>query len=272
MTDFAPTYERNEDGYILFPRDIEWRRSLYPAEVFHHPAKMQMHLVKAVMEAYTKPGDKVLDPFGGTGTTALMVMSGRLVTLIELEPQFLEILLQTRRTWREQLPDLGNNLTILSGDSKQVMKSMESDAFDMVFTSPPYANLQVGNVQTEFTGQLAEEKARMMEYGSSAAHPQNFGRLNTFAFNLEMGKIYKETVRVLKPGGLYITVTKDQMRAGVRYHYSEDITRICKKNGLEPTGDWWKWAPPGSMLQSVMKSKGSEVVEDEDILVFRKPL
>lgn len=282
---FAQDFPIDEEtGWIKFPRDVEHRKGVgfpygkvdeegneteeTPLSVFAHPAKMQLYLTEEIIKAYSPPGGKVLDPFGGTGSTAIGCQLGREVDLIELEPIFIPIIEYVRKEWLARGFEPPN---LYTGDAKQVMKGFKSDYYDLICTSPPYANLQVGKVKTEFTGQLAEYKAQAMQYGSSAAHPMNFGRLNTFMFNQAMDQIWRESLRVLKPGGYYVSVTKDQMRGNERLLLSAQIVQHATKAGFEYTGEWWKWLTPGGMLQGVMRSKGSQVVRDEDVVVFRKP-
>ena len=272
---FAEGYERDTDrpNLILFPSDVKWRRELYPEGVFEHEGKMQMHIVKACVEYFKHQGvlpdnGRILDPFGGTGTTALAATLGPYhVTLVELEQAFLDILIKLRNFWLDQR---SGSVTVLAGDCRQILSQLQANSFDMVLTSPPYQNLKVGKEVTEFTGSLALKKSRYRKYGSDEAHVLNFGRLNSFVFNQQMQKVYQEVARLLKPTGVYVSVTKDSMRAGVRHLLSMEVVRQAQASGLEYTGEWFKWKPPGSMLQVVMKAKGSEVVQDEDIIVFRK--
>ena len=61
---FAEQYDREKMGemdLILFPRDIEWRRTLFPQGVFEHPAKMNMYMCQELIRYLTKPGDTILD-------------------------------------------------------------------------------------------------------------------------------------------------------------------------------------------------------------------
>lgn len=292
MLKFAPQYPRDENDWILFPPDIDERRKFYPHDtgedenkwsasglsVFKHPAKMQLLLTQELIRYYTKPGDSILDPFGGTGTTAWGVWERRDVTLMELEPVFQPLLEHIKKTWYYQ--DLHENLsatgklTLLFGDSNNLMKQLPSNSFHAIITSPPYANLQVGKEterEQEFVGGLRTMKEQMRQYGSDKAHPANFGRYNTFQFNLKMQAIYNECFRVLVPGGVYVSVTKDSMRGNQRQLLATEVSRYVRKSGLVSTGDWYKWKTPGGMMSSVMKSKGSEVVEDEDVVVYRKP-
>jgi DNA modification methylase len=54
-----------------------------------HPAMMPQELGERCIRASTRPGDHVLDPFGGLGTTGLAASAlGRLATLIELSPKY----------------------------------------------------------------------------------------------------------------------------------------------------------------------------------------
>lgn len=57
-----------------------------------HPCQFPEALVERCILASTRPGDRVLDPFGGSGTTAVVAdRLGRLCTLIEQSPEYLEI-------------------------------------------------------------------------------------------------------------------------------------------------------------------------------------
>jgi len=287
---FAPDCPRVEGSkHLDLPRDVEWRRELYfggvkddpESDPFVHPAKMQMFIVKYCLEYFAATGDlpaggRVLDPFGGTGTTALASTMGYSVTLCELEPGYLSFLHALRARWRKrreegEWPDMPHLPIVLSGDCRQTLKGLADHSFDIVITSPPYANLQVGKEVTEFTGELARHKAQLREYGSGEADPRNFGRLSTFNFNFAMRAVYKELLRVLKPNGVFVSVTKDSMRASQRQHLNTEVIRYAQAEGFEFRGEWWKWDPPGGMLQAVGKSKGFDTVNDEDIIAFRSP-
>jgi site-specific DNA-methyltransferase (adenine-specific) len=55
----------------------------------NHPAPFPVELPKRVIELYTRPGDVVLDPFMGSGSTAIAaVTSGRRYVGYELSPEY----------------------------------------------------------------------------------------------------------------------------------------------------------------------------------------
>ena len=71
-----------------FRRDDRLRSRLYPKSAKRHPAKMVLPWVVQLVEKYTRPGDLILDPFGGIGSTLMATLVGRHVGLVELEPHF----------------------------------------------------------------------------------------------------------------------------------------------------------------------------------------
>lgn len=275
MTLYAPDRERDRDGFILFGREIEQRKELFPAEVVSHPAKMVMAMVKDTVGYLTRDGrlpisGTILDPFGGTGTTGMAALWGYRVILCELEDMYYELLWRVKQNWVDNHGLNPEMLTLLHGDSKQLLKAVGSETVDLVLTSPPYANLKVGKEKTEFTGILAERKAQMREYGSDKASPLNFGRLNTFVFNQAMRDIYTQVRRILTPDGVYVSVTKDAMRAGERLTLAEDVKFWAAKGGLVPTREHFRYKVQGGLLTNVMRSKGAEVVENEDVVLYQK--
>ena len=58
----------------------------------HHPTVKSVALMRWLLRLVTKPGDVVLDPFGGSGTTGVAaLLEGRRVILVEREPQYAAI-------------------------------------------------------------------------------------------------------------------------------------------------------------------------------------
>ena len=58
-----------------------------------HPAAFPRTLARRVIEVYTDPGDTVLDPFAGSGSTGVEALaSGRSVVLIEKEPGYCDMI------------------------------------------------------------------------------------------------------------------------------------------------------------------------------------
>ena len=76
-----------------------YKRSVWNVQTFSYPeahfATYPPDLIKPCIMAGTKPGDVVLDPFGGSGTTGQVALElGRRAILCELNPAYAEIIHQ----------------------------------------------------------------------------------------------------------------------------------------------------------------------------------
>ena len=64
-----------------------------------HPTMKPVELVERAIRNSSRPGDMVLDPFGGSGTTVIAAeKSGRKARLIELDPNYVDVIV---RRWEE---------------------------------------------------------------------------------------------------------------------------------------------------------------------------
>ena len=263
MTRFADSYprEKAEDSdheLILFPRDIEYRRSLFPQGVFEHPAKNNIYLTMELVRYLTQPGDSILDPFAGTGTLMLACLEDRNVTLIELEAHYANLI---RVAWGEisLKPECRGKLSLLIGDCRQVLMNMRT-TYDSAIFSPPFS--------TSITRAKALPSVASQIAGFTQ-HPQNMANLNVFLFEQAMATVFERVARRIVPGGSMAIISRDIIRGPGREHLSEGIIRRSGKVGFKLEA-WHKWSPPGSAQRAIQESRGARVVKDEDILIFRK--
>ncbi|MDO8665459.1 MAG: DNA methyltransferase, partial [Gemmatimonadales bacterium] len=57
-------------------------------------------LVERAIRNSSRPGNVVLDPFGGSGTTLIAAeKSGRLARLIELDPKYVDVIVRRWQDW-----------------------------------------------------------------------------------------------------------------------------------------------------------------------------
>ncbi|WP_337853613.1 site-specific DNA-methyltransferase [Brachymonas wangyanguii] len=64
-----------------------------------HPTMKPVELVERAIRNSSRPGDVVLDPFGGSGTTLIAAeKSGRVARLIELDPKYVDVIV---RRWED---------------------------------------------------------------------------------------------------------------------------------------------------------------------------
>ena len=68
-----------------------------------HPTMKPVELVERAIRNSSKPGDVVLDPFGGSGTTLIAAeKSGRTARLMELDPKYVDVIVRRWQDWTGQ--------------------------------------------------------------------------------------------------------------------------------------------------------------------------
>lgn len=128
-------------------------------------------LATSVIAHTTKPGDLVLDPFAGYGTTvAVAERMGRRAIGIELMPEHLEI---------AQVRTAGHG-TLILGDARELSRHVNAPV-DLVLTSPPYM-AGANHPQNPLTG-----------------YTTNDGDYS--AYLGELGVIFGQAAALLRPGG-----------------------------------------------------------------------
>lgn len=269
MKDFAPEYPINEDGLILFPKDSDYRKELFPLlKLDEHPAKANIYLVQAIVEYVSEPEETIMDIMAGTGTIMTAALIGRRVVCIDIEEDYIRILEQGAESLEAIAPGVGEMITIIEGDC---LKLLPLQIADHIIFSPPYANImrKTGGKTGKMLDALSRETLGegMLKYSK---HPDNIGNLNEFLYHQKMERIYKKTLDSLPVGGTLTIIIKDHIEKGQRMFLGERAKRDCIRAGYEEVGHY-KWLPPGTVYTSMMRARGDFVVDDEDIIILRKP-
>ena len=84
-----------------------------------HPTMKPVELVERAIRNSSRPGDIVLDPFGGSGTTMIAAeKSDRKARLIELDPKYVDVIVKRWQDWT----------------GKQATRQMDGVAFDALLS------------------------------------------------------------------------------------------------------------------------------------------
>jgi DNA modification methylase len=275
------------------------RRDRYLPESNRHPGKMLPELARRAIAAYSRPGDLVLDPMCGIGTTLVEAIHLRRRALgIELEQRWAALATANLAHARTQgargqagviegnASDLARLLTLQARDL--VAPNARAGALpygrvDLVLTSPPYA-CEVGELDKNAWGSgsnlCRKEDRNYSRDRGNLGHARSRGYLDA------MAGIYQASAAVLKPGGFLISVTKELRGGGALHNLAGNTIRLCERTGLR----YWQHviallatirdddlvARP-SFWQRTQTRKALErgdpvaLVVHEDVLVFRKP-
>jgi hypothetical protein len=124
------------------------RKNRYTPESTAHPAKMLPAVAAYAITHYTQPGDLVLDPMCGIGTTLVeAVHAGRHAIGIEYEPHWVDV----ARANLDLARDAGveHDARMLHGDARQLASLLPPEYVGqaaLVVTSPPYGPSTHGQV------------------------------------------------------------------------------------------------------------------------------
>jgi len=131
-----------------------------------HPAKMNTQLLWFLITRYTEPGETVLDPMAGTGSTGVVAaLLGRDAIQVEIEPRFYEWMEEARRRVEaHQTLSRRGRITNILGDARALTQLLSGQT-DAVLTSPPYAD-------TALDG--GDELRRLQRLLASGHDPRDF--------------------------------------------------------------------------------------------------
>jgi hypothetical protein len=124
------------------------RRGRYHPDSVKHPAKMLPAIAAHAIATYTRPGDLVLDPMCGIGTTLVEALhAGRRAIGVEYETRWAEL----ARTNLALARDAGidSDAAVYTGDARKLSTLLPEQLrgrVDLVITSPPYGDSTHGHV------------------------------------------------------------------------------------------------------------------------------
>lgn len=139
-----------------------------------HPAKANLAMISWIIDTYTKPGDVIVDPMAGTGSTCIIAMrKGRHAIAAEYEWSYaFRFLLKNIHNARiiGSFDEIGEGYTVV-GDSRQLSRSipralelmgLEDRLVSTTLFSPPYMGI---HTKKKFRGK--EDQKKWEEYIAS---------------------------------------------------------------------------------------------------------
>ncbi|MEG8179298.1 site-specific DNA-methyltransferase [Nocardia terpenica] len=249
-----------------------------------HPAKMLPAIAAHAITRYTRPGDLVLDPMCGIGTTLVeAVHLGRRALGVEYETHWADIAranLDHART-----AGIACDAAVYTGDARrldQIVPDHCRGTVDLVITSPPYGDSTHGHVSMA-PGQGVQK--RNHRYG----HTLDRGNLA----NVGLGRLLSGFTRVLtattpllRPGGHVVITARPWRQHAELIDLPAHILTCGILAGLEPVERCA--ALLGRLVDDDLVARSSffqrdfivknrdaglpvHLIAHEDVLVFRRP-
>ena len=189
------------------------RRGRYLPESDAHPAKMFPAIAAHAIAVYTKPGELVVDPMCGIGTTLVEAMHlDRMAIGVEYEKRWAGL---AQRNIEYAL-DRGASgyATVVRGDARDIERLVGRDVHgkaSLVLTSPPYGPAAHGHVRiSRDSGRAGVEKSNHA-YGDD---PGNLARRSVEELMDGFTTILRGCTTLLKPGGFLLITARPFRRQG----------------------------------------------------------
>ncbi|WP_410645309.1 TRM11 family SAM-dependent methyltransferase [Amycolatopsis sp. lyj-346] len=183
------------------------RKGRYVPESTAHPAKMLPAVAAHAIAHYTRPGDLVLDPMCGIGTTLVEAIDlDRRAVGVEYEPHWADIARANLRFARKRGRD--HDGQVVRGDARQ-LETLLPDEYAgqvaLVVTSPPYGPSVHGQVKTDRETEDGKVRKHHYRYGS-ALDRGNLANIGHHRLLAGFTRILTACARVLRPGG-HVVIT-----------------------------------------------------------------
>lgn len=261
---FAPDYERNEQGWIRFPADSDYRKRIFPPEVNQHPAKANVYLVQSIIEYVSEPEQLLMDIMAGTGTLMVGALVGRSIICIEISEKFFQIMQKAMEYIGQIAPGADSMIGLVNMPCQNYLPI--PNLADHIIFSPQYAGImKKKSVTDQWNKDIGYD---FVEYSQQ---PLNLGTMSEFLWTHEMERVYKKCYDTIKPGGSMTLIIKDHISNRKRVELTKMAIDASVRVGFSyDLSEHFKWAAPGMPYTNARRARGELTVDDEDIVVLRK--
>lgn len=210
------------------------RAGRYVPESVAHPAKMLPDIAAYAITAYTQPGDLVVDPMCGIGTTLVESLHlGRSSLGIEYEPRWARFAKQNIALAKSQ-GAADCDARVIRADARSLTRVVPPELLGtaaLVITSPPYGAAVHGQIKA--TAETGERGVQKFDYRYSTdrgnlAHASREKLIEGFA------EILSGCRAMLRPGGVVAVTARPWREHGELVDLPSEVIAAGLKAGLEP--------------------------------------
>jgi modification methylase len=216
-------------------RPAVWqRRGRYLPTTTAHPAKMLPALAATAITSYTTPGELVLDPMCGIGTTLVeAIHAGRNAIGIECEPRWAKLARANLDHAREH--GATGTGAVITGDARDAHALLTDQHLAgkvaLLLTSPPYGQATHGQVRS--SRDEGRPGVRKWDHGYGK-NPHNLARGSRQRLLSGFTDILLGCLPLLRPGGIVAITTRPFRQHGYLVDFPAQVWATARDAGLEP--------------------------------------
>jgi DNA modification methylase len=194
-----------------------------------HPATFPISMAKKVIELFTHEGELVTDPFVGSGTTLVAARdTNRNAVGFDLQKSY--IALCEKRLYRGSSLEETRQIAV-QDDARFVAEYFDRETINLVFTSPPYANLlnrERKNKSRRFRNN--EQLGKIEQYSQDR---RDLGTMQLDEYTKNMGDIFESILPLLRPKGHCVINVPDMWWENQRITIHVSLIEELRKRGYE---------------------------------------
>ena len=214
------------------------RRGRYRSESTAHPGKMLPELARTIIGHYSEPGQLVLDPMCGIGTTLVEAIHlNRDAIGVELEPRWAALAASNVLLAHEQ--GAAANALAVRGDARRLGHGLLDElagSVALILTSPPYGPSTHGHVR-KHPDRVEKLNTYYSRNPENLAHlPARPTRKRRDSFEAAFAEILTGCVRMLAPGGHLVLTVRPYRARGALVDLPGDTIRLARDAGLMLAG------------------------------------
>lgn len=206
------------------------RAGRYLADSGTHPAKMLPAIAARAVATYSEPGDLVLDPMCGIGTTLVeAVHLGRDAIGVEYEPRWAALAEANLALARSQ--GASGHGEVVCGDARHLASVADPSVRGLValmLTSPPYGATLHGQVRTRPGEGVHKSHFRY------STDPANLAHLGTGGLLDGLHRMLSDATLLLRPGGFVALTVRPFWAGGKLVDLPGAVEKVAEAAGLVP--------------------------------------
>lgn len=223
--------------WTLHSKSVQTFNSPITAKRKKHGAAFPLSLAKHFLRIYSKPGDTILDPFAGVGTTldASNILKRHSIG-VELNKDFI-LLFNEGIDPKDGTQNREYNRIMIHDSALNINKHLEATSVDFILTSPPYANL-LNKIRDRFAdkdynGNPYKNQSRRLAKPYSTEQA-DLGNLPYEDYLQKMQCVFSHLAVIAKEGTYNAWVVRDyrDMEGNIPYvNLHGDLIDIAQKEG-----------------------------------------
>ena len=192
-----------------------------------HPAPFSFQDITRLITFFTKKGMRVLDPFGGVGSTAKACeLEGRFCTSIELQPKWNDLAIKRLET--EVGEGTSHKHEFILGDAREELRKMSNSSFDFMVTSPPYWSIL--NKKADYKVKK-ERIANNLATNYSEDDKHDLANIESYEkfVQILVNDVFLECARVLRPKKYMCLVVSDFRNKSEYISFHSDLIQAISQ-------------------------------------------